>query len=109
MPARLTRISRRAFKGCSSLKSVILPSTVRYIGFDAFAGCSSLSHISIPRGVAELEDGEVFSACDSLGEISYGGSQAEWEMLNRGKTLTIERSDCTVSVPRVNFIENNEI
>ena len=82
---------------------------MRYIGFDAFAGCTSLSRIAIPKGLAELEDGEVFSACDSLTEISYGGSRTEWEMLNRGKTLSIERSDCTVFVPRVNFIEKDEV
>jgi hypothetical protein len=113
MPARLTKIGRRVFKGCTSLKSLILPVGVRSIGFDAFAGCSALSRIAIPKGVAEIEDDDIFSACDSLTEISYGGSREGWELLTHGKILTVEKSDCSLNTPKVVFLnlkdKNNEV
>lgn len=104
MPANLTRIGRRVFKGCTSLKSLILPVGVTSIGFDAFAGCTSLSRIALPKGISELEDDDVFSACDSLTDISYGGSREEFELLCHGKTLTVERTDCSLHTPRVTFL-----
>ena len=104
LPAGLTRIGRRVFKGCSSLKSLILPVTLRSVGLDAFADCSSLSRIAIPRDIAELEDGEIFGGCDSLTDISYGGSRERWELLNHGKTVSVECSDMTVKTPRVTFL-----
>jgi hypothetical protein len=107
LPRGLTKISRRAFKGCSSLKSLILPSQLRSIGFDAFAGCTSLSRIAIPKDVAEIEDSDVFSACDSLTEISFGGSREAWELLNHGKIITVEESDLSVHTPRVVFLNLN--
>ena len=108
MPAKLTRIGRRVFKGCTSLKSIILPVGVTAIGFDAFAGCSSLSCIALPKGLSEIEDDDIFSSCDSLTDISYGGSREGWELLCHGKALTVERSDATLVTPRVTFLNLGE-
>ena len=104
MPTKLVKIGRRAFKGCSSLASVILPFGTKMIGFDAFADCASLSRIAIPKGVTELEDGDVFCGCDSLFEISFGGGRDGWERLCRGESLTIQKSDCTLITPKVSFM-----
>ena len=108
MPAGLTRIGRRVFKGCTSLKSLILPVSVKNIGFDAFAGCTSLARIAIPKGTCELEDDDVFTNCDSLSDISFGGSREEWEMLTHGKTLMIECTNGAVKTPRVTFLNIDE-
>ena len=43
-----------AFYGCTSLKTVSIPASVRHIGYGAFEGCSSLR------------------------EISFGGTKAQW-------------------------------
>ena len=53
----------------------------------------------------EIEDDDIFGACDSLAEVSYGGGREDWELLNHGKTLTIERSDLTMHTPRVIFLD----
>ena len=105
LPARLTRIARRAFKGCTSLKSVILPRNLREIGIDAFFGCTSLSRIAIPKGIELIEDEEIFSSCDSLTDISFGGSREEWELLTHGKSITVEHSDLTVTTPKITFLD----
>ena len=104
LPARLVKIGRRAFKGCSSLISIILPVGTLSIGFDAFSGCSLLGRIAIPKELTEFEDDEVFGGCDNLNSISYGGSREEWERLMRGKTLTLQKSDCSVLTPTVSFM-----
>jgi hypothetical protein len=104
----LSKIGSRAFRGCSSLTSIILPLSIRQIGFDAFSNCSSLSRIAIPHTISELEDEDVFSGCESLKEISYGGSKSDWEMLLHSKTLTVEHKDGSLHTPRVIFLELNK-
>ena len=47
---------------------------------------------------------DVFSECDSLAEISYGGSLAEWEMISHGRVLTLLKSDGTPSTPHISFM-----
>jgi hypothetical protein len=42
------------FAGCSSLTSVILPSTLKKIGVNAFANCSSLTDMVLPDGLEVL-------------------------------------------------------
>ena len=43
-------IKSRAFSGCSSLTSVVIPNSVTSIGNNAFDGCSSLTSISVASG-----------------------------------------------------------
>ena len=86
------------------MTSVTLSNSLLSIGANAFSGCSSLRRVAIPKGIVELEDDDVFSLCDSLSEISFGGSQSEWELLLHGKALTVEKSNLTVSAPKVTFL-----
>ena len=110
LPARLVKIGRRAFKECSSLEQIILPVGLRTIGFDAFSGCSALRRIAIPKDIRELEDEEIFDGCDSLTEISFGGSREAWESLCHGRALTATRSDATPFTPKLIFLDlKNEV
>lgn len=103
-------IGRRAFRGCLSLKSLILPVSLLEIGLDAFADCKALRRLALPKGVTELEDLEVFGGCDSLTEISYGGNAEGWERLLRGKTLTVPTSGGDILTPKIYFLDvKNEI
>jgi hypothetical protein len=104
MPTKLVKIGRRAFKGCSSLTSIILPVSTAVIGFDAFADCSSLARIAIPKDFREIEDHEAFGGCDSLTEISFGGTKEKWEAIMRGNILSIQKSDCSVAIPKISFM-----
>ena len=61
-----------AFYDCISLKSIIIPKSVRFIGESAFSGCSSLKSIEIPKSVKSIGD-SAFSYCISLKSIEILG------------------------------------
>ena len=93
---KVTSVGQRAFYGCSSLTSIILPSNVTSIGEYAFYLCSSLTTISIPNSVTSIDCGAfqycsglksvtipnnvksignaAFNACSSLASVTIGNS-----------------------------------
>lgn len=72
---QVTYIGENAFKGCSKLKSLTIPSTVGTISDFAFDGCSSLENFNIPGEKLNLGNG-VFNNCTNL------------------KTISIEKANC---------------
>ncbi len=64
------------FKGCESLKSIVIPQEINYIGQESFFGCTSLESIDIPNGVKTIAP-TAFTKCDNLyitassGNINY--------------------------------------
>ena len=69
IPSSVTSIGGSAFRDCSSLASASIPESVTSIGNSAFYGCSSLSSISIPDGVTSIGN-SAFRDCSSLSSIS---------------------------------------
>lgn len=60
-----------AFRGCDSLKKVVLPKSLIIIGGSAFADCVSLSAINFPEGLKRVDEA-AFWGCSSLtGEIVF--------------------------------------
>lgn len=54
-----------SFYACSSLKKVVIPSSVHSIGSYAFAECSSLIEVKIPSSVTVIKS-HAFEGCSSL-------------------------------------------
>ena len=65
-------IGHRAFHGCSSLKSIIIPNSVKSLG-NAFGDCTSLAFVNIPNGVMRIENGTFYN-CSSLISITIPNS-----------------------------------
>ena len=67
--AKLENLPDNAFKDCSGLKKIILPSTLKTIGNNAFINCGGLTSVAIPEGVTSI--GKMsFCQCMELTSVS---------------------------------------
>ena len=66
-------IGEFSFVGCTSLKSVNIPSTLDKIGYAAFMGCTSLTSVNISSNISEIK-GQTFQNCTSLTEFTVPNS-----------------------------------
>lgn len=69
----VTSILRSAFKECSNITSVIIPSSVNDIGTYAFQNCSSLTSVDIPKSVTSI-GGLSFANCSKLTSLKIPDS-----------------------------------
>lgn len=76
LPDGIKTIGDVAFKGCSSLSEITIPSTVISIGASAFDG-TALTTIDIPWNVAEIGDG-AFTNCAALTDINVDAKNASF-------------------------------
>ncbi len=65
---RVTSFGNQCFMDCSSLLSVVIPSSVTSLGNDCFFGCFSLTSIDIPSSVTSIGNW-CFQGCNSLTSI----------------------------------------
>lgn len=75
---KISVIEWKAFFGCTSLSSIILPNSITEIGELAFGECTSLTSITIPNGVTEIGQG-AFGYCTSLTSITIPNNVTEIE------------------------------
>lgn len=99
IPSGVTNIGNMTFAFCSSIKSITISSGVTSIGEDAFFNCFSLKSISIPKSVTIFGEG-TFTYCTCLTDITFNGTKAEWEAIEKGVhwksnsgTFTIQCTD----------------
>ena len=69
LPHTLRSVGYGAFYQCTALKKAILPNGLRSLGSYSFYGCSSLNGVRIPNTVTMLS-GSVFAFCSGLKSIS---------------------------------------
>jgi len=62
----IKRIGPQAFMLNTNVVSIVLPSSVKQIGFRAFYGCTSLKEVNIDASYLEIIDSEAFCNCSKL-------------------------------------------
>lgn len=102
-------ILRRAFNGCTSLQTLILPDTISYIGQEAFANCSNLASIQTKpvdggtpaTGYLSADEIEyrAFYGCTSLTGITLGD-----KLQGTGGVKTIQ-NEAFMSCSNLNSVE----
>lgn len=65
----VTRTSDSAFGHCGRLESVVLPSTVKELGYNTFISSPKLRHVSLPEGITVIPE-STFSGCEGLEGIA---------------------------------------
>ena len=73
IPSSVTSIGSYAFYGCSGLTSVTIPNSVTSIGGSAFRGCSGLTSVTIPNSVTSIGS-YAFSDCSGLTSVDIPNS-----------------------------------
>lgn len=68
IPKTVKYISDGAFSDCNNMESLTISDGVEYIGAFAFAGCSKLKSVTIPKSVRKIDD-MAFNGCDSIEEF----------------------------------------
>lgn len=75
-------IDDSAFAGITELKSVVIPSSVKEIGWYVFCDCTGLTSVEISDSVTDIGD-MVFRNCTALAEIKYTGTKAQWNDITK--------------------------
>lgn len=68
----VTAVAVEAFRGCTSLRTVLLPDSVTEIGEGAFYGCTSLAAVEMPA-VTDI-GARAFYGCTSLSSVTLPDS-----------------------------------
>ncbi len=76
----VTEIGSGAFDFCDSIKSVTMPSSIKYIGSSTFSYCAHLETVSIPESVVTILNS--FDNCTSLISISVDENNAYYKSID---------------------------
>ena len=66
----VTAVLEGAFRGNTSVASVVLPATYTTVGQEAFAGCTQLMGVTIGAGVTEIQ-ARAFAGCTALSQVIF--------------------------------------
>ena len=77
LPTSLRYLDACAFANCGSLRSVTIPSQINEIPEECFANCTNLSEVTMYKGVRLIKEG-AFSNCP-ISRVTYYGESTEWE------------------------------
>ncbi len=70
----------------ASVRSVLLPDSIRQIGAGAFADCAALEILTVGRGLSSIGEG-AFADCGALSTVYYNGRAAGWRAVEGNTAL----------------------
>ena len=73
LPSTLEWIGDNAFRNCNNLKSIVLPSRLKETGYSVFRNCTSLTSVKMSNSLTRIEE-STFANCSCLTEITIPNS-----------------------------------
>ena len=64
----MKEIRQGAFKNCTKLESITIPSNITTLGKEAFMNCTKLTNIVLPNSIGTMES-DIFKGCNTLQTI----------------------------------------
>lgn len=93
----VTAVAPHAFEGCTALRRVILPASLRQIGEMAFSGCTHLRQLVLPGSVARVGT-LAFAKCTQLERVRMEPGVQSLAPSCFSKCVALKRVDIPVSV-----------
>ncbi len=81
LPKTMNQIGGYMFYNCMNLPGLIIPEGVTSIETQAFANCTGMTTVFIPKSVTQI--GIAAFANSALTTVYYGGSEAEWNNIQK--------------------------
>lgn len=75
--AKIKYLNNKSFKGCTSLKSIVIPESVDMFYDQVFADCTSLESIKMPSKISSMGS-SLFKNCTSLKSIVMPIVENDW-------------------------------
>lgn len=82
IPENVTYMGGSAFAGCTSLKKAVVNANIEEIPYAMFMSCTTMEILTIPASVKSI-DSLVLSACLALAEINFGGTEEQWNAIEK--------------------------
>lgn len=92
IPESVLEIRNRAFEACWRLESINLKNTEK-LGDEVFYMHDCLERVTVSKSLKSIGK-NVFLGCNSLTDIYYSGTKAEWESINKSASWNLN-SDST--------------
>lgn len=80
LPSSITSIESSAFESCTSLKSIVIPENVTNIGANSFYNCTSLESITVGNKLNKFGN-DAFKNCNNLKKVYISDLKA-WFRIN---------------------------
>ncbi len=84
-----------SFYGCLGLTSIVLGDDVTGISDGAFRNCRGLTNVVIGKGVTSIGS-SVFQYCQKLTDITFQGTMAEWEAIEKSPQWDADTGTYTI-------------
>ena len=108
IPDNVNNIEEYTFASCTGLSGkIVLPRNLDIIGMYAFRGCKNITSIEMYDSVDTIES-DAFEGCDSLTDVYYAGTLAQWNKINGHEVLDGKRLHLIYSISYKNVPEEVE-
>ena len=95
IPSSVTRIEQSAFRECTGLTSVVIPKRVTEISIQLFEGCTSLTSLTLPRNLKVIRIEALYNT--RLMDIYFAGTEAQWA------AVTVEEANHELDFATVHY------